>query len=303
MLLNDLIAHIETTAPPRLAAPWDKNGVQIAADIGTVRTLCVALDPSLETVLQAVDLGAEVLLCHHPLTLSPRLPDRVDDLHRVLALCLGNGLLLYSAHTSLDANPDGPVNWLGRMLGLHDMRVLDITTRETPYLIREPDARRTPEEAAELVLWPNELEALLCSSPTMVTQAIPLHAPCREYGFGCLGTVPSPLPCQELLAALEPFFSSPPRFIGVQPETVDTVAYCPGSGADLAGVAFRCGAQIFLTGDVKFHQAQAMQDQGFCIDVGHFCLEEHMMREWSRRLENELPAIQVIFLPGRDPFA
>ena len=71
----------------------------------------------------AVDLKADFLLCHHPLTLAPRLPSRLDEFHEVLRLSLGTSMWVYSAHTSLDANPDGPVNWLGRALGLTNMRV------------------------------------------------------------------------------------------------------------------------------------------------------------------------------------
>lgn len=70
-------------------------------------------------------------------------------------------------------------------------------------------------------------------------------------------------------------------------------------------LAFGRGADVFLTGDLKYHQAQAVQDLGLTVDVGHFCLEETMMRIWSDDLARELsPAgLEVVFLPGRDPFA
>jgi putative NIF3 family GTP cyclohydrolase 1 type 2 len=61
---------------------------------------------------------------------------------------------------------------------------------------------------------------------------------------------------------------------------------------------------VFITGDMKFHQAQAVMQQGLVMDVGHFSLEENMMRTWSRELENILAPtqIRVVFLPGVDPF-
>jgi putative NIF3 family GTP cyclohydrolase 1 type 2 len=133
---QDIIAHIEATAPLHLAASWDNSGVQIASSSKEVKTLCVALDPTVDTMRRAVDLKADFLLCHHPLTLSPRLPSRLDEFHEVLRLSLATAMWLYSAHTSLDANPNGPVNWLGRSMGLEDMRVLEVTRRETPTLFR-----------------------------------------------------------------------------------------------------------------------------------------------------------------------
>ena len=107
---STLISRIESTAPPQLAESWDKCGVQIASAASEVKTLCVALDPSAETVRRAVEHKADFLLCHHPLSLAPRLPSCLDDFHEVLRLTLGASLWLYSAHTSLDANPNGPVN-------------------------------------------------------------------------------------------------------------------------------------------------------------------------------------------------
>ena len=316
---STLINHIESTAPLHLAASWDKCGVQVASTASKIRTLCVALDPSLETVRQAVDQKAEFLLCHHPLTLSPKLPSRLDDFHQVLSLSLGNGMWMYSAHTSLDSNPDGPVNWLGRALELQDMRILEVTRRETAMLFRlfDPKSQNSVQDfaraithqdatVAEYLLWPDETAAFRSKLGANASwQELALAAPDREYGFGCIGRMPKALSWPELSARLNTLVGTPQRLVGPIPDAVRTVAYCPGSGADLGPAAFARGADIYLTGDLKYHQAQAVQDLGLTLDVGHFCLEETMMRIWSETLTQELsPAgVRVVFLPGRDPFA
>lgn len=303
MQSSTLISLIESTAQPGLAASWDKNGVQIASPVAEIRTLAMALDPTEETVRRAVEEEADFLLCHHPLTLAPKLPTRVDEFHHVLSLCLGQKMWLYSAHTSLDANPAGPVNWLGRALGLTGMRVLEVTTRVTPTLVRLR-AQDAPGWT-ERTLWPDELAALRTTEPETIVHELPLSAPCREFGFGCIGTLPQAMTWPDFSALLVPRLGSVPRLVGHAPEVVEKIAYCPGSGADLTARAFALGANVFLTGDLKFHQAQAVQGQGLTMDVGHFCLEETMMRVWSEELAAQLtPAgTRVIFLPGRDPFA
>ena len=316
---KDLIAHIESTAPLHLAASWDRSGVQIASAATEVRTMCVALDPTVDTLRRAADLQAEFLLCHHPLTLSPRLPSRLDEFHEVLRLALGRSMCLYSAHTSLDANPDGPVNWLGRALNLRDMRVLEVTRRETPTLFRVPTAQsrdalagfedactHRDETSAEYVLWPEEAAGFRSRAAALgQCQEIALAAPAREFGFGCIGTLRRPLAWPDFSVRLAEVLRAAPRTVGFAPDSVTTVAYCPGSGADLGPAAFARGADVYLTGDVKYHQAQAVQDLGMTMDVGHFCLEETMMRVWSESLATQLsPAgVRVVFLPGRDPFA
>jgi dinuclear metal center YbgI/SA1388 family protein len=313
MLVQHLIALIESTAPPRLAAPWDKSGVQIASAAAEVQTMCTALDPEPETVRRAVELGAQFLLCHHPLTLSPRLPSRLDDYHDVLAQSLSHALWLYSAHTSLDANPDGPVNWLGRALGLQEMRVLEVTHRETPSLFRVPrsapqpaeeTAVRITDEFLEYEVWPKDQSRFRnMHTDHRSVQEIPLNFPVRDYGFGCIGRLPETLPWPELERTLRQLLPTGWRAVGSPPDRVSTLAYCPGSGADLARTAFARGAQIYLTGDVKYHQAQDLRDHGLTLDVGHFSLEENMMRVWSEELETRLAGdVRVVFLPGRDPF-
>jgi dinuclear metal center YbgI/SA1388 family protein len=315
---KDLIARIESTAPLHLAASWDKSGVQIASAAAEVKTLCVALDPTADALRRAVDLQADFLLCHHPLALTPRLPSRLDEYHEVLRLTLGASMWLYSAHTSLDANPDGPVNWLGRTLGLRDMRVLEVTRRETPTLFRVPAPQaaalagfegtcsRRDGDMAEYTLWPEAAAGFRSRAAGLDgCQELALTAPGREFGFGCIGTLPQALTWPDFSARLHEVLRTAPRQVGFAPDSVTTVAYCPGSGADLGQAAFARGADVYLTGDVKYHQAQAVQDLGLTLDVGHFCLEETMMRVWSESLAHELtPAgVRVAFLPGRDPFA
>lgn len=316
---STLISRIEATAPPQLAASWDKCGVQIASAASAVATLCVALDPSADSVRRAVEMQADFLLCHHPLSLSPRLPSRLDDFHEVLRLALGAFLWVYSAHTSLDANPAGPVNWLGHALELRDMAILEVTRRETPTLLRLTDlveqekirdltgvVTRSGGQMVEYLLWPEELPAFkaeLCS--TAACQEIALGAPTREFGFGCIGTLPDALEWSVFSARLAALGLPLSRTAGRVPQTVTRVAYCPGSGADLGPTAFARGADVYLTGDLKYHQAQALQDLGLTIDVGHFCLEETMMRVWCESLERDLSpeGVRVVFLQGRNPFA
>jgi putative NIF3 family GTP cyclohydrolase 1 type 2 len=87
---------------------------------------------------------------------------------------------------------------------------------------------------------------------------------------------------------------------GPQPETISTVAYCGGSGSTLIGNADRAGADVFITGDMKYHPAV---EASICvIDVGHFSLEEEMMRLFADELDKSLEGVEVKFFKGDDPF-
>jgi len=331
MRIKDLIRRIERTAPPRHAAGWDNCGPQIAGTALDCARLAVALDPLPGIVEEALDWGAECILTHHPLLLAPRLPDRLDDYHRVLSLVLGRGAWLYAAHTSLDVQAKGPVSHLAESLELTSRRVIEPVKTARAVLLRlglegaeardaalsrlsgmpeilsvEPSGARSLDAAC----FDEDREALLAAcagqkgEPPRVLSAR-LESPSRDIGFGLVGNLPEPLPFAVfaglLATVVERDFWT---LAGTIPETVARVGYCTGSGADLAPAAFAMGADVYLTGDVKYHQALSL-DGGLVIDLGHFRLEETMMRVFADALRGELAptGLEVKYFFGGDPFS
>lgn len=52
------------------------------------------------------------------------------------------------------------------------------------------------------------------------------------------------------------------------------VGVCTGAGADLAFLAKEYGCDVFITGDVKYHEAQLAKETGIAlIDAGHYGTE------------------------------
>lgn len=67
------------------------------------------------------------------------------------------------------------------------------------------------------------------------------------------------------------------------------MALCSGSGASLLRDAARAGADVLVTGDVKYHEARDAEDLGMAlIDAGHFPTEIIMVHEITERLGGEL---------------
>lgn len=326
MLVSELIGIVERTAVPARAAAWDRSGVQVAGTVAHCDKLAMALDPSPGMVREALAWGAQVILTHHPLTLSPRLPDRVDDFHGLLRLVLGAGAWLYAAHTSLDTAIDGPPAWLAEALGLTDRRILEPAGVE-PYVQARYAA--VPAKAAcraladlpgvharacvaevEAVFAPQRRAAVeaalfaVCPEAALVS-LFPLAEPATPYGYGLVGMLAAPTSLPKLEKRLADLL--PRRFFliaGDPPPVIKTLAYCPGSGADMAGRAFAAGAEVYLTGDLKYHQALEVPPGRCIVDVGHFSLEEVMMRRFAADLAAAFgpdgPAVR--FFPGNDPY-
>ena len=61
-------------------------------------------------------------------------------------------------------------------------------------------------------------------------------------------------------------------------KTVKKVAFCGGSGSEFIQDAIRQGADVYITGDIKYHQAQEALKNNLCIiDAGHYNTEVHSM--------------------------
>lgn len=61
--------------------------------------------------------------------------------------------------------------------------------------------------------------------------------------------------------------------------SVERVAFCGGSGSEFINDAISKGADVYITGDIKYHQAQSALQNNLCIiDAGHYYTEYHSMR-------------------------
>ena len=75
---------------------------------------------------------------------------------------------------------------------------------------------------------------------------------------------------------------------------IKKVGICGGAGADFIMNAKFYGADAFVTGDVKYHEAQSAVDNGIhVIDAGHFATEHPIVEVIANRLRAEFPQIEV----------
>lgn len=76
---------------------------------------------------------------------------------------------------------------------------------------------------------------------------------------------------------------------------IKKVGICGGAGADFIMKAKFYGADAFVTGDVKYHEAQTAVDNGIhVIDAGHFATEHPIVEVIAARLRAEFPQIEIV---------
>lgn len=63
--------------------------------------------------------------------------------------------------------------------------------------------------------------------------------------------------------------------VGNKGDYVDKIGWCVGSGADFLKLGKEAGCQLFITGDVKYHQGQFAKALGIAVlDLGHYGTEK-----------------------------
>ncbi|MGH3613419.1 MAG: Nif3-like dinuclear metal center hexameric protein [Pseudonocardia sp.] len=118
-LLRDVIVALDTAYPPALAQEWDAVGLVCGDPDEPVESVLFAVDPVPETVHEAVETGAQLLVTHHPLLLRGVHGVGADTpkgalLHRLIR----SGTALFTAHTNADTADPGVSDALAAAIGL-----------------------------------------------------------------------------------------------------------------------------------------------------------------------------------------
>ncbi|MDT0346319.1 Nif3-like dinuclear metal center hexameric protein [Streptomyces litchfieldiae] len=118
-VLSDVIAALDTLWPRERAEAWDAVG-PVCGDPGAeVSRVLFAVDPVQEVAEEAVALGAELLVTHHPLYLRGTTSVAADTFKgRVVHTLIRNGVALHVAHTNADRADPGVSDALAAALGL-----------------------------------------------------------------------------------------------------------------------------------------------------------------------------------------
>ncbi|MBC9724052.1 Nif3-like dinuclear metal center hexameric protein [Streptomyces sp. TRM68367] len=123
--LSEVIAALENLWPAERAESWDAVGTVVGDPGQEVSRVLFAVDPVQEIVDEALKLGADLLVTHHPLYL--RGTTTVAATHfkgRVVHTLIKNDIALHVAHTNADTADPGVSDALAGALDLRVVRPL-----------------------------------------------------------------------------------------------------------------------------------------------------------------------------------
>ena len=250
--ISDIIELLGDIAPACLAEDWDNVGLQIGKRDWRVETIWVALDPLPEVVEVACREKVDLLITHHPLIFRPiKNLDFDTPIGALIRNAIENRMGILSAHTNLDAASDGINDVLASKIGLKNLKVLgDEKGDELCY-------QKTPAQSVQSGL-----------------------------GLGRIGDLEDSLNLHAFAVSVkEKLGLSHVKLAGSRDLSVSKIAVCSGSGSGLLHHFFSSGAQVFVSGDLRYHDARdaEAQHRGL-IDIGHFASERIILEVLAEQL-------------------
>jgi dinuclear metal center YbgI/SA1388 family protein len=333
--VKDIVAFMEGIAPSELAESWDNTGLAIGDPEHTVKKVLVALDVIDEVVEEAVEVGADLILSHHPMLLFRKINSitKKDALGKRIYKLIENEVAALSAHTTLDVAKGGTNDVLAELIGLTNVEILEETFAEalrkiviyvpqshldgvreamcnagggqnggyshctfqtagegtflplegtSPYIGAEGVLEKTPEVRLETIAPVGKvgkiMEAVKAVHPyeEVAYDIYPVEQKGKKEGIGRIGDLKQPMVFSDFALLLKEKLGLDGilRLVGDSKKEIKRVGLCTGSGVEFMEIAKKQGADLYLTGDLKFHEAQKALEMGLCVgDITHYASE------------------------------
>jgi len=237
--VNQIKEIIESSVPTGLQENWDNSGLIIGFENQPVKKVLTCLELNRAVFEEAVEKDVQMIITHHPLIFGKISCVCDSDYQGSLIMeLIKTGISVYSCHTPFDKVKGGNNDIIADLLELNGVRNLCGQPLDSPVKMAEKQ-----DDA--------DIGRIGSFSETMtLRKAVQFTA-------------------QQLSLSIRQL-----RVTGNLDAEIKNVGICTGAGADLLEMA-AAGCELFITGDVKYHQAQRALELGMCIiDAGHYGTEK-----------------------------
>jgi dinuclear metal center YbgI/SA1388 family protein len=351
MKLREITTYLEELASLTLQESYDNSGLQLGDPGMEVNGILVALDVSEGVLLEAENLGFNLVLSHHPVIFGglKSITGR-NASERIVKMAIQKEIAIYSGHTNFDAITGGVNSALANRLGLVDQRILaplSGTLRKVVVFVPHAQLNQVRQAMFEAggghvgnydscsfnlegtgtfrggeetnpfsgqagvfhqeaetrleVLVPayrlGKLIRAMCDAHPYEEVAYDVYSlensdPLR--GSGMIGRLEYPMEEEVFMGFLKDRFrAAVVRHSALRGKPVEKVALCGGSGAFLLGKAKAAGADVLVTGDMKYHQFFEAEGKLVVMDIGHFESEQFTRELFYDLLMKKFPKFAV----------
>ncbi len=239
MQIKEVTDYLESIAPLELQESYDNCGLIVGDTRWEVQGVLVCLDVTEAIVEEAMELGANLIIAHHPVIFQglKRLTGQ-NFIQRTVMQALRNDIAIYAIHTNLDNTLLNGVNdKIAQLIGLTDIQAL----QPKPSFIADKNGM----------------------DPKLV-------------GTGLIGYLPSPMAPIRFLHQIKERMAVPClKYTALPQHKIKKIALCGGAGGFLLKQAIASGSELFLSSDFKYHEYFKADGKIIIADIGHFESERY----------------------------
>ncbi|HJS55791.1 MAG TPA: Nif3-like dinuclear metal center hexameric protein, partial [Chitinophagaceae bacterium] len=170
-----------------------------------------------------------------------------------------------------------------------------------PYVGKPGELHRENEIKIEVIFpaWLESriLQGLLNAHPyeEVAFDIVRLENRFSSLGSGIIGELNQPVDEKAFLTFLkEAFKLKIIRHTPLLKKPVSKVAVCGGAGSFLISSALDCGADFFISSDIKYHEFFDANDKMVIADIGHYESEQFTINLLQEFLEQKFPTFAVL---------
>ncbi len=351
MQVKQITQILEDFAPPALQESYDNAGLIIGSREQIVSGILITLDVTEEVIDEAISLGYNLIVSHHPIVMSGiKRFNGNNYVEKSIIKCIQNNIAVYSCHTNADSVQKGVNGKICEKLGLINYRILDPKKDSLLKLVTfipfdHADNVRNEifkagaghignydscsyntegygtfkgneganpfvgdigkvhveKEIRVETIFPSFLKnritaALLKSHPyeEVAYDIYPLKNEWTETGSGMFGELEEPVDEISFLKKVkETFHCGSLKYTNLKHRKIKKVAVCGGAGSFLLGKAKAVGADVFISGDFKYHQFFDAENEIVIADIGHFESEQFTKEVFFEILTKKIPNFAV----------
>ena len=296
MKLSEIISRLEEKFPRQNAESWDNVGLLIGNRESEIKNIQISLDVTVKAVEKAVENKVDLIISHHPFIFSPLKEINNDTVigDKILKL-IENKIAVYSLHTNLDSSEFGLNDFVGEKLGFNKGKIVDPVKENLYkgeiYISSEfvEDKLKNEKIDFKIEKTENGNKIIFVGKKQEVYSAVEnfkrklsvdniyiyeLDNKYIEKGIGRIYSLPKKEKLTEFIKKIKENLNLENVKVAgydIENAEVKKVAVVNGAGSSYWKKAKRMGADILITGDLKYHEALDAQEDGmYILDVGHY---------------------------------
>ena len=308
LIIGDVYNFINSFAPFNTAEDFDNVGLLVGDKKATISKALVCLDCTEEVIAEAITIGANLIISHHPIIFSPLKKVLSDS---IVYKLIQNSISVISAHTNLDIAPMGVADNLAEKMELENTQQFACGNVKSFYKLsvfgQEKELINIKSSLNNFLTdtYENNNEFIAFFSKDNINKVLNITSSFDNKSnvkiditeskfktdsryYGRIGSLPKEMTAKEFANyTKEKLNLSSLQFVNTD-KKIKTVATLGGSGGSFMFDALKSGADAFVTGDIKHNIWLDAKKAELClVDAGHFQTEICVVPALKNILQNQ----------------